>query len=92
MSPVSLVGSIVHFELTPHDNGTLLTLDHTLADERTPLADVLGGWNAHLDELSEKFHLSAFAAVPQSLTPDFLVRCKAQSKMFAMALSVNSVQ
>jgi uncharacterized protein YndB with AHSA1/START domain len=91
-SPVTLVGSIVRFELIPNEAGTLLTLDHIFPTDTVSIPDVLGGWQIHLDELADKLHGSGFNAAAQPLVADFLARCSTQSKAFARALAVGSVQ
>jgi len=89
---VSLVGSVVRFELTPNETGTLLTLDHIFTTDTVPIPDILGGWQIHLDELSDKLNASGFGAAAQPLAADFLARCSNQAKLFARALAVPSVQ
>jgi uncharacterized protein YndB with AHSA1/START domain len=91
-APASLVGSVVRFELTPSDAGTLLTLDHIFTTDTAPIPDILGGWQIHLDELADKLNAGGFAAAAQPLAADFLARCSNQSKAFARALAVASVQ
>jgi len=91
-SPVSLVGSVVRFELTPHDAGTLLALDHIFPTDSVSIADVMGGWQIHLDDLADKLNTGGFAAAAQPLAADFLARCSKQSQLFARALAVASVQ
>jgi len=91
-SPVSLIGSVVRFELTPNDAGTLLTLDHIFTTDSAPIPDILGGWQTHLDELADLLHTNGFAAAAQPLAADFLAKCSVQSKAFARALAVASVQ
>jgi uncharacterized protein YndB with AHSA1/START domain len=91
-SPASLTGSVVRFELIPHEAGTLLTLDHIFTTDTMPIPDILGGWNTHLDELADKLNASGFAAAARPLAADFLARCSNQSKAFARALAVPSVQ
>lgn len=84
-SPVSLVGSVVRFELEPHEEGTLLTVAHIFPTDEVPVADVLGGWHIHLDELADKLH-NGFG--DQSLSVDFLAKCAGQTTAFARALNV----
>jgi uncharacterized protein YndB with AHSA1/START domain len=91
-APVSLVGSIVHFELTPNDAGTILTLDHIFPTDTVPIADVLGGWQAHLDELADKLHGGGFQAAAQPLASNFVMICATASTGFANALGIGSVQ
>jgi len=55
-SVASLDGSVVRFELQPQGTGTLLTLYHIFQSDDTPVADVIGGWQTHLDELVNKLH------------------------------------
>lgn len=52
----SFDGSVVRFELDSQGDGTLLTLYHIFQSDDTPVADVIGGWQTHLDELVDKIH------------------------------------
>jgi uncharacterized protein YndB with AHSA1/START domain len=85
-SPASLVGSVVRFELSPHEGGTVLTLDHIFNTDSVPTADVLGGWQVHLDELAKSLHGGGFGASATPLTADFLALCANQSTAYAQAL------
>lgn len=90
-SPVSLIGSVVRFELEPHDDGTILTVNHIFRTDEAPVADVLGGWHIHLDDLSEKLHTGFDSGEGKSeLSASFLARCGVQSAQFALALSVET--
>ena len=91
-APVSLVGSIVHFELTPNDAGTLLTLDHIFQTDNVPIPDVLGGWQVHLDELADKLHGGGFQAAATPLVTNFATICGSQASAFGRALGIGSVQ
>jgi uncharacterized protein YndB with AHSA1/START domain len=87
-SPVSLVGSVIRFELTPHDAGTVLTLDHILTTDSMPLSDILGGWHTHLDELAQKINPGAPAAAgaPAGAAPPLAAAAMIQAEAQPLAV------
>jgi uncharacterized protein YndB with AHSA1/START domain len=89
-SPASLVGSVVRFELSPHEGGTVLTLDHIFTTDSVPTAEVLGGWQVHLDELAKSLHSRGFTASATPLAADFLAACADESSAYAEALGAAS--
>jgi len=87
-SPVSLVGSVIRFELEAHEGGSLLTLDHIFQSDEVSVPDVLGGWDIHLDELADRLH-QGFSEKTNQLSSNFLARCNVQSAAFARALAMD---
>lgn len=86
-SPVSLVGSVVRFELEPFEDGSLLAINHIFQTDEIPVADVLGGWHIHLDELASRLH-NGFEQGEVSLSRSFLDDCAIASAAFAQSLNV----